>query len=525
MISGDKEKQPNSAVENGEAKKNIKSVDGDLSDSELDNLVVSQKELIGEEADSLMSDMSEVEKVAENMHVPRVAIEDAERESGVDVKLGQIRSEAESLVVATQNNIDVVAQEGPENILAEHIEQDPRFKEIKFEMIDAWEKKTGQDILSADGQDFQFGDPTAFQRGEEPVTLVQLVKKVFKGRFPEVAQAYINKTATNNSRDLTSHSVHEDLPTTNDKIDEGGEKKTNEAVSMFREAGLPLNPILEGMLNEEDEHQGGRKGGGLTQASRHLAEFVRRPREGTKDLALFDDSVKDHIEDELVDEGGYDLLDTTPISSRLERDKIEAILASVKKPEMQLVLKMVADISKVESRIKKNEDLLTLPTTKDKTRVGTCTTAELYFLNYLADKVEDQDFVDHKKRINIVVDQKGEPLFIEKIGFGESHSALSLKPFVLNGVEVPPGSLVALQYDFDKEFPQTKSKKGSIIKSSDLLGVDFLRFTTLAVEPQDRARAFGNHLEFQVTNMMPKAETAKLEDFGAKARIEIPASH
>lgn len=80
--------------------------------------------------------------------------------------------------------------------LAEGLDKDPRLGTIKNELVEDWKQATGKDILSAEGQDFQFGDSTAWKRLEEPITLEQRAQSVFAERFPEDAQAYAEKEKT-----------------------------------------------------------------------------------------------------------------------------------------------------------------------------------------------------------------------------------------------------------------------------------------------------------------------------------------
>lgn len=78
--------------------------------------------------------------------------------------------------------------------LAEGMEVDPRFSEIKGGLVRDWEKANApKDILTAEGQDFQFGDPTAFRRGEEPISLEDRARNIFQERFPGDAEAYAAK--------------------------------------------------------------------------------------------------------------------------------------------------------------------------------------------------------------------------------------------------------------------------------------------------------------------------------------------
>ena len=56
---------------------------------------------------------------------------------------------------------------------------------------------------------------------------------------------------------------------------------------------------------------------------------------------------------------------------------------------------------------------------------------------------------------------------------GESHSSISLKEIVLNGVRIPAGSLLALQYDATEDAQETISGKGKVFDVKILGAVDF----------------------------------------------------
>ena len=71
----------------------------------------------------------------------------------------------------------------------------------------------------------------------------------------------------------------------------------HEVVAAFAQAGLPLCPRLRLMLDEHPDHCTERRGCGLTQATRRLAEHVNRARDplDPADLALFEDLVQRHV--------------------------------------------------------------------------------------------------------------------------------------------------------------------------------------------------------------------------------------
>ncbi len=271
-------------------------------------------------------------------------------------------------------------------------------------------------------------------------------------------------------------------------LDEEREKliaDKNEVIEAFESAGLELPHDLKDMLNEAPRYQGGRDGCGLSKASRFLAKWVHGKSYRVK-IQVSDD--------------------------------YKAALGQIDprgmKPESKLIFGLLADIHDVRP---KNPGVTQLPAIEERVKIGTCSTAEAYFLDYLYDT--GWPIVGDKK-MNIVLNENGDALFIEKIGLGENHSAISLKEFYVNDVLIPPGSLVALKYSDEKIGPPTISHKGNIIQSSDLEGVEFLRFTTLVVKPEDRGRAFWSHLLFQIQNGMPGAARVSINDFINKARSE-----
>jgi hypothetical protein len=98
-----------------------------------------------------------------------------------------------------ENNSEIPKPETPETLkteLAEGLEKDPRFEAIKKELIEHWKQSTGKDIFSPEGQDFLFGDPTAWKRGERPITIEERAQRVFAERFPEDAKRYAEKEKT-----------------------------------------------------------------------------------------------------------------------------------------------------------------------------------------------------------------------------------------------------------------------------------------------------------------------------------------
>ncbi len=268
--------------------------------------------------------------------------------------------------------------------------------------------------------------------------------------------------------------------------------KNHEVITVLENAGFEMPVGLKEMLNEDSGHQGGRKGCGFTQATRFLAESIREKSDRIK--SAYYSSKREVLE-------AIDMRDIGDMKDM--------------KPESKLILRMLADI--YDARPKRSH-VPELPSLGERPEIGTCTTAEIYFFEYLYDT--GWPIVGDKK-MNFILDEKGEAIFIEKVGLGDNHSALSLKHFYTNGVLIPPGSLVALKYSDDAIGDPTISYKGNIIQSSDLEGVDFLRFTPLVAKPEDRARAFWSHVYFQIQNQMPGALQTTIQDFIDKAKSEV----
>jgi hypothetical protein len=290
-----------------------------------------------------------------------------------------------------------------------------------------------------------------------------------------------------------------------------------EVLNEFKKIGLPLNETLTGMINESSEHQGGRRGSGFTQLSRQLAERVRLSG-ADRGVTLFDSSVISDLEDQKYANNNEDLK-TTQLSSLLDKEKILGVYEKAKDPGSKLALGMMIDLLGFSE---KDPSVPELPFSKDKMEIGTCTTAENYFFDYLKGSMYKDLFSSGQAKMNVIVDSSGQPLFMEKIGVGESHSAISLRPTYINGVKIPAGSLVALQYESKGENKkETASHEGSVINMADIKAFEFLRFTTLAVDPKDREKTFGEHLKWQKENKIAEAETIQLQDFVKKAQEEI----
>lgn len=124
--------------------------------------------------------------------------------------------------------------------------------------------------------------------------------------------------------------------------------------------------------------------------------------------------------------------------------------------------------------------------------------------------------------INIFVDQNETPILMEKIKMGDDHSCINLVPLIINGIRIPLGSLFSVYYDEENiEKRANKNFKGHVISVHDVIGFWFLRLTTLAISPENRARAFSSHFKQQIDNGLFSPETTELKQLITVAQDQI----
>ena len=295
-----------------------------------------------------------------------------------------------------------------------------------------------------------------------------------------------------------------------------------EILDVFSGMGLSLDSRITEMLEETKEHQGGRRGSGFTQVSRVLAtDFVNSPR-SDRDIGLFDHSVRQNIQKEfdnefrsLSKEQQEDYVEPS-YASRLGRQKLEELPGQMQNEESRMIAQMMVDV--IYPHVP-DESAISLPPATGEMHIGTCTTAEAYYFDYI--NKGGKVLTYSRANMNIIVDGNGEPIMLEKIGLGESHSALTLAPTEMNGVRLPAGSLVGVQYPSEIGDVAKGDSEGKFIKLEDCSGFKFLRLSTLAVDPAIRERAFGSHIEFQRNSLMEGADTVRIEDFSDKAKQRL----
>jgi hypothetical protein len=275
--------------------------------------------------------------------------------------------------------------------------------------------------------------------------------------------------------------------------DVDGRNCVHELPTLCEAHGIALNATLTDMLHEHFSHRTERRGCGFTQATRHLAALVNRPRSDSADAIelLFPEWARAH---------GYGTVslgraEAEGLADRREdgawlRRTLEALVPQLEREESSMLVGIMADlVSPTQASPGSHE----LPAYLGELKVGTCPLAEKYFL-----EISD-GFVRRKGRVNVLVSAAGEPLLIEKLNLGDNHSCISLVELVLHGVRLPAGCLFGVMREDDVEARATRSLPGSVIPIERCAGFRFLRLTTLAVAPQHRARAFTSHFQSQVS--------------------------
>lgn len=266
----------------------------------------------------------------------------------------------------------------------------------------------------------------------------------------------------------------------------------------FEKHGIKLSLELKQMLEEnvdyrweESTGRGNRTGSGYITATRYMADLFKvSPASRLHGLI-------GNLDDFYVDSE----------SSELKKDelfaKFESAVDEVKDPGSKLLGKLMLDLLQPLNETEAPE-LTRLPFYSGEKKIGTCTTAEVYFL--------DRVYGGRRGYIgtlNVIVGDDGyRPLMMEKVGLGNNHSCLTLEEVIIEGVRIPPGSLVYVERE-ENESDDRKQRTG-VVPLKDCKGFSFLRFSTLALPPKHR-QSFGKILQYQIENDFPHAKDAQLE--------------
>lgn len=318
----------------------------------------------------------------------------------------------------------------------------------------------------------------------------------------------------------------------------------HEIIQIFRNHVYPLSNKLTEMLNEHYTHQTERRGCGYTQATRVLGEYINIPRDAQElnDLKLFNQfdtkSLKQLLEQQSIQP--IHITDWHNLDQNLEivtflaehchesfaeqleqavsfQKNLRHIAQHAQLEESQVLSQLIADVILPHNC---HDTMLTqLHTLQEKPKVGSCPMAENFFLKIAHGKILRQG------RINIFVDDNSKPILLEKINMGDDHSCISLQPLLMNGVRLPAGALFSVDYDAEmpEQYPSCPDFKGHIIPYRAARGFWFLRLTTLAISPENRARAFSTHYTQQVENGLYSPGTTQLQQLVDLAQRQVRA--
>ena len=266
----------------------------------------------------------------------------------------------------------------------------------------------------------------------------------------------------------------------------------HELLRAFAEQGLQLNTTLQEMLNEHYSHRTERRGAGFTQATRHLAALVnaRHAAGEAPELRMF----------------------LKGAAACATRAALQAVCERLEREESRLLARIIANLIFPGLMLNGGIELRAWP---GDLKIGTCPLAEKYFLE-LADA-----FVRRKGLANVLVSGRGEPVLIEKLNLGDDHSCISIAAVVLNGVELPPGSLLGVHYQPGVALRKNKVLPGEVIPIEGCSGFRFLRLSTLAVSPTHRERAFTSHFQAQVAAGLFAPREATIEQLRRLAEDQL----
>lgn len=313
----------------------------------------------------------------------------------------------------------------------------------------------------------------------------------------------------------------------------------HEIIQLFKQYAHPLSNKLTEMLNEHFSHQTERRGCGYTQATRVLAGYINSPRQPQDfaDLKLFNQfdskilkALLDQSQFEIADWHNLDLNQNVQqliraiqpdayVQQIQQQCQIQSQLRTLANhaqlEESKILCQLIADLILPQSAA--STGLVEFNALTEKPKVGSCPMAENFFLKIAHDRVLRQG------EINVFVDEQQQPILLEKLNMGDNHSCISLKPILMNGVRLPAGSLFSADYDREAIQNKTKNKhyKGYVMPYSAINGFWFLRLTTLAISPENRARAFSTHYQQQVDNGLYSPGTTCLQQLVDVATAQI----
>ena len=263
------------------------------------------------------------------------------------------------------------------------------------------------------------------------------------------------------------------------------ENSDHELLKALRQHGLEPHLQLCDMLNERYEHRTERRGCGYTQATRLLAAQINQrtlvPLPRSRVFA--EPSANTELAEKITNAGA-------------------GWYESLERMESRLLARMIHDV------VLRNAQGIEFPViASDALKVGSCPLAEQFFLEIAYRRIR------RGGRVNVIIDQFCRPLLIEKRGLGDDHSCITVAEMVVHGVRIPKGSLVGVDYPDAALADLTVLQNGSGVQLplASITGARLLRLTTLAVNPEDRARAFSAHFQQQIDSGLFSPDSTTIE--------------
>lgn len=307
----------------------------------------------------------------------------------------------------------------------------------------------------------------------------------------------------------------------------------HERLRWLRGHGLSVGRTLGEMLSELPHHRTERRGCGYTQATRYLATRIVAARDplDPSDLLLLGDWPLRRVEvlarqaRQAGWPAGWRALHRAPtdvLEALPDVELVEAVAGPGRALDTLARLEGPPGMRVFAGLLRQvigggHSSAPELPAMTRLPGIGSCSQAEEFFLEIAHGKIR------RGGRVNVYAGADGQPLLVEKIDLGESHSAMSLAPLQLNGVELPAGSLFALQVDGSRP-ALASSPRGGVFDLSAIGQARFLRLSTLAVPPPERASVFTRQFETQVQRDFLSPATTTIDDLAHYAQVRIAAA-
>jgi len=325
-------------------------------------------------------------------------------------------------------------------------------------------------------------------------------------------------------------------------ISDESEKKesaSDEILRFFEENDIPLSYEISGILTSE-LHTGHRYGTEFAIASGKLVRhLVRKP---ARKLALMDlddpNVITQRIAEEMMEDGELDKL---TIEARMELIRLESEEVQQNPlahfPNVR-IMKKLAEGAGLSQASRLMVDLIAQAASEDlpseyefdvdeEGKYLLCKDSEYYLARRIDRTYEDR----FGAKCTVYHDKYGDPVFFQKTGsykvnyerdargITTNATAITLKTITVNGVNVPPGTLVGLRTNIDDttNSDRTHLREG-INQAYDISTIEAvmpLRLTMFAVDDGEREFVFGE----QYTELKSAiGEVPSLNDFETKAR-------